>query len=175
MTNYIALFRGINVGGRNILPMDDLKVLLEDLGCEKVQTYIQSGNVIFRNKEIDTARLAEDISSKIQKIHEFKPKVLLLKKADLENAINNNPFDTGEGKALHFFFLESKPENPDIDKLNLLKSDSEQFILKENVFYLYSPDGIGRSKLAAKVERCIGIPVTARNWNTVKKLSSMII
>ena len=71
MTNYIALFRGINVGGRNILPMDDLKALLEDIGCKNIQTYIQSGNVLFRRKGIETANLAEDISSKIQKIRYY--------------------------------------------------------------------------------------------------------
>jgi uncharacterized protein (DUF1697 family) len=100
--------------------------------------------------------------------------VLLLKVSELEDAIENNPFKTLEGKTLHFFFLESTPVKPDIDGLSNIKTNSEEFNLNKNIFYLYAPDGIGRSKLAAKVEHALGVPVTARNWNTVSKLIAMV-
>jgi uncharacterized protein (DUF1697 family) len=74
---------------------------------------------------------------------------------------------------LHFFFLESTPEKPNMDELANAKSDSEEYRLIKSVFYLYAPDGIGRSKLAAKVEQALGVQVTARNWNTVSKLIAM--
>ncbi len=174
MNTYIALFRGINVGGRNILPMKALAGLLEDMGCENVKTYIQSGNVVLRNKEKQANKIAGEISAKILENHGFEPRVFLLEISELQDAVENNPFDTEDGKALHFSFLDSYPENPDLERLMALKSKSEEFKLHKKVFYLYAPDGIGRSKLAEKVERCLGVPVTVRNWNTVRKLMSMV-
>lgn len=92
----------------------------------------------------------------------------------MQDAINNNPYNTENGKALHFFFLESLPKTPDLDGLNAIRSDSEEYKLHNNIFYLYAPDGIGRSKLAAKVEKNLGVALTARNWNTVSKLFEMV-
>ena len=174
MKIYLALFRGINVGGKNILPMKDLVEILKDIGCEKIKTYIQSGNAVFWAKENQKAKIAEKINSRILESHGFNPKVLLLEVAELENAIENNPFKTREGKALHFFFLESPPLEPDLDEFSNVKSDSEEFMLDNKIFYLYAPEGIGRSKLAARVEKALGVPVTARNWNTVNKLVAMV-
>ena len=107
MNTYVALFRGINVGGKNILPMKELVGILEGIGCEKVKTYIQSGNAVFRAGNNNTKKFEEEISSKIFESHGFKPKVLLLDVKDLADAIEKNPFGNTEGKALHFFFLES--------------------------------------------------------------------
>jgi uncharacterized protein (DUF1697 family) len=174
MNSYIALFRGINVGGNNILPMKELAGILEDLGCEKVKTYIQSGNVVFQSKKEQPHELAGEITAKILEHYGFEPKVILLEKSDLQDAIENNPFATDDGKALHFFFLASRPEKADLERLMALKSASEAYKLHKKVFYLYTPDGLGRSKLATKVEQCLGIPATARNWNTVSKLLSLI-
>lgn len=174
MNTYIALLRGINVGGRNILPMKDLVGILEGMGCEKINTYIQSGNVVFQSKEKQSSKIAGEISSKILESHGFEPKVLLLEIAELQDAIKNNPFETEDGKALHFFFLDSHPKDPDLERLMAVKLKSEEFSLNKNIFYLYTPDGIGRSKLAAKVEQCMGVPVTARNLNTVSKLIAMV-
>jgi uncharacterized protein (DUF1697 family) len=173
MNTYIALFRGINVGGNNILPMKELSKILEKMGCEKVRTYIQSGNVVFQTKETSTNKLADDISAKVFDQFDFKPKVLLLGIEEFHEAINNCPFKTNEGKMLHFFFLDTHAENAKMDKILELKSNTEEIKLHEKVFYLYAPDGIGRSKLAAKVEQSLGVPATARNWNTVSKLISL--
>ena len=121
MNTYIALFRGINVGGNHILPMKELTAILEGIGCENVKTYIQSGNVAFQSKETQTDKLAGNISSKIMASHGFEPPVLLLEHAELQKAVENNPFDTENGKALHFSFLYSHPEDPDIEKMMTLK------------------------------------------------------
>ncbi len=174
VNTYIALFRGINVGGNNMLPMGGLVEILERLGCENVKTYIQSGNAVFHTKKNNTKTIAEEISSKIHESHGFKPKILLLRISEMEEAVENNPFKTAEGKALHFFFLESTPEKPDLAGLTAVKSKTEEFALKTKVFYLYAPDGAGRSKLAARVEQSLAVPVTARNWNTVSKLFEMV-
>lgn len=174
MRTYIALFRGINVVGNNSLPMRDLVRILERMGCKDIKTYIQSGNAVFRTGKSRTTKLAEEIGSRIFKDHGFKPKVLLLSASELEAAINNNPFSTAVGKALHFFFLVSKPRKPDLAGLTAVKTKTEKFRLDKKVLYLYAPDGVGRSKLVAKIESALGVAVTARNWNTINKLSEML-
>ena len=174
MNTYIALFRGINVGGNNILAMKSLVEILESIGCSNIRTYIQSGNAVFQFKKENRQTIAEKISQKVLEHFQFEPKVLILELADLQEAVKNNPFETKVGKALHFSFLESDPENPDLDGLTAIKSNSEEFKLIKKVFYLYAPDGIGRSKLAAKVEQSLGVAATGRNWNTVSKLMEII-
>lgn len=174
MNTYIALFRGINVGGKNILKMKDLTGILEALRLGKIQTYIQSGNVVFQSADNRTDTLANEIASSVCESHGFTPKVRLLERSELQDIIENCPFKAVEGKALHCFFLDSEPVKPDLDGLMSVKLESEEIALRKRAFYLHAPDGIGRSKLAAKVERCLGVPVTARNWNTVNKLMLMV-
>jgi uncharacterized protein (DUF1697 family) len=154
--------------------MGKLVHILEGMGCENIKTYIQSGNVVFHSARKEKRRFAAEISSMILKTRGFAPKVLLLEISDLQEAIDNNPFTTTDGGFLHFFFLELNPTKPDLEGLQAVKSKSEKFSLNKRTFYLHAPDGIGRSKLAAKVEQGLGVPATARNWNTVSKLMSMV-
>lgn len=172
MKKYIALLRGINVGGNGKLPMKELTAMLESLGCRDVQTYIQSGNAVFR-AEGTAALLTTRIRDIIQKEKGFSPAILLLTDKQFAEVIAANPYPTDEGKALHFFFLFEKPAKPDLDGLKKLKAASEDFTLTGSVFYLHAPDGIGRSKLVEKVDRCLGVETTARNWNTIAALATM--
>ena len=153
--------------------MKDLSNLLEGLGYKNVQTYIQSGNVVFQRNKESPGKIANKISATVMEHYGFAPKVLLLNWAQLQEAVDHNPFETKEGKALHFFFLDSQPAKPNLEKLTTVKAPSEKFKFHKTVLYLYAPEGIGRSKLVANVEACMGVPVTARNWNTVKKLLEM--
>jgi len=175
MKTYIALFRGINVGGKGSLPMRELVTLLEKLGCRNVRTYIQSGNAVFESDEKNTANLAERISAEIEKSRGFKPVVMLLKPKDLEKAMEQNPFPVAEDAmtALHLGFLTSPPSAPDLALLENVKAGSEKFRLIGKVFYSYAPEGVGRSKLAANSERCLGVPMTDRNWRTVCKIMEL--
>jgi uncharacterized protein (DUF1697 family) len=175
MNTFVAFLRGINVGGKNILPMKELTVVLEGLGLEKVQTYIQSGNVVFQCKTNNTQELAHDIGTEICNSHGLTPQVFVLSVQELHNAIVSNPFPEGESdpKSLHLFFLESSPVNPDLKRLESLISGSERFKLIDTLFYLHAPNGIGRSKLAANVEKALGVAFTARNWRSVKTILSM--
>jgi uncharacterized protein (DUF1697 family) len=175
MTTYIALFRGINVGGKHSLPMKELVALLEDLGCQNVKTYIQSGNAVFESKENNASQLAHTISVEIEKRRGFKPYALLLKRKEMEKVISNNPFREAESdpKALHVGFLASAPKKPDLKKLETFKAESERFRLIGTIFYLHAPEGIGRSKLAANAERLLGVSMTDRNWATVRKIIEM--
>lgn len=172
MNQWIAFIRGINVGGRHILPMKELQLLLVATGCEDVRTYIQSGNVVFRHREKRPAVLQETISSAISAKFAFDPAILLLTVEQLHAACRGNPFPAGEGdpKTLHLYFLAAKPDQENSHAMDELKTATEAYRLIDRVLYLHAPDGIGRSKLAGKVERCLGVPVTARNWRTVQKV-----
>jgi len=175
MTTLIALLRGINVGGNNPLPMKELSALLSGMGLRDVQTYIQSGNVVFRCDQKDKAALAAKITTAIKAQHGFTPHVLLLDAKDLRKAMTGNPYPEAEAepKSLHLFFLDETPKHPDLKSLEAIKTGSEQFTLAGKVFYLHAPDGVGRSRLAARVEKLLGVPASARNWNTVCKLAAM--
>jgi uncharacterized protein (DUF1697 family) len=175
MKTYIALFRGINVGGTNVLPMKDLVAILENIGSQNVKTYIQSGNAVFQNQEEDPSLLSNKIRVTLKKRHDLEPQVLLLTPEEIERAIESNPFSEAESepKTLHIHFLASMPKNPDLGTLESIKSDRERFALKDRVFYLHAPDGIGRSKLAANTEKLLGVAITVRNWRTVCKIMTM--
>jgi uncharacterized protein (DUF1697 family) len=175
MNTHIALFRGINVGGKNLLPMNELVVLLEDIGTRNIKTYLQSGNVIFQNAEENVAQLSKRLTVEIKKRYGFEPYVLILGLDELEKAMVENPFPEAENdpSSLHLGFLAFKPKSPDLKKLDCLKKESELFHLTERVFYLHAPEGFGRSKLAASTEKLLGVPMTYRNWRTVFKIREM--
>ena len=166
---WIALLRGINVGGNNILPMKDLKLLLQELGYSQIETYIQSGNVVLCGDEIEE----DQISAAVQSRFGFAPNVLAFSKREFQIAVKNNPFESEQGKTIHFYFCEGRPKADD-ERMDMYKSDTEEYQLIGNVFYLYAPDGIGRSKLATKIESCLGVPGTGRNLNTVNKLEELL-
>lgn len=168
---FVALFRGINVGGKHVLPMRDLREILSSLGCNNIQTYIQSGNAVFSSTE-DASSLAGRIRDAIETRFGFAPTVLLLTVERFKAIAAANPFPDAERtpKFLHVSFLTESPVQPDIEALNQLKAQSEQFLLSADAFYLHAPDGIGRSRLAAKVDRHLGVATTGRNWRTVTKL-----
>lgn len=175
MNTYIALLRGINVGGKHKLPMRELAALLTGLGLQDVRTYIQSGNVVFRSAETDLARLGQAITAAIHHSHGFAPYVLILDRAALAAAAAANPFPEGKGepKSLHLFFLEGEPRAYDTAALDRAKAPDERYQLVGRVFYLHAPAGIGRSKLAETAGRGWGVNITARNWRTVTELLAL--
>lgn len=171
MTNYVALFRGINVGGKHILPMADLRNILATLGCDKVRTYIQSGNAVFASSA-KAGGLSKSIEEAIDDQFGFAPQVSLLTIERFKEIAAANPFPEADKtpKYLHIAFLTNEPSDPDLDALTDLKAPSEQFALIDSAFYLYAPDGIARSRLAQKIDRHLGVSGTARNWRTVSRL-----
>ncbi|MBX3013689.1 MAG: DUF1697 domain-containing protein [Caldilineaceae bacterium] len=175
MNTYIALLRGINVGGNNKLPMKALAALLEEMGLQQVKTYIQSGNVLFQSERTDKTTLGQEITAAIQKAHGFAPQVFLLDSHALAAAIAANPFPEGtaEPKSLHLFFLDGVPKQQGLATLDALKTPTERFALIDQVFYLHAPDGIGRSKLAESIGKGWGVSITARNWRTVSTVFAM--
>jgi uncharacterized protein (DUF1697 family) len=179
MTVYVALLRGINVGGKNSLPMQDLRNILTALNCENINTYIQSGNAVF-SSGVDPKSLSSRITVAIERSFGFAPSVQVLSIGDFRSILGANPFPeaVGEPKSLHIWFLEEVPTEPDLAALDGLKSATESFVLSSTAFFLHAPDGVGRSKLAARVDKHLGVETTARNWrtaNAVAKLAEAII
>ncbi len=172
MSNYIALLRGINVGGSNKLPMKELKALLQANGFSNIKTYIQSGNIVFSHTSTNTLEIASHIQSLIKDRFGFEPKTLVLTVTQYRAMVKNNPFPEGgeDPKTLHLYFLEQTPAAPALNKLVEIQKDTERYVLTESVFYLHAPEGIGRSKLAEKVEKLLGVNATARNWRSAQKI-----
>lgn len=175
MATWIALLRGVNVGGAGKLKMAELTALLEQLGLARVRTYVQSGNVVFEAPGRSPRALATRIGDGVEQRFGFRPHVLVLRADQLSAAAAANPFPDAEAepKSLHLFFLDRPPSSPDLGALARLKAADETFALEDAIFYLHAPSGVGRSKLAAQAEKKLGVPATARNWRTVTTLIEM--
>lgn len=170
MTKYIALLRGINVGGNNIIKMADLKAICAKLGYENVKTYIQSGNVIFDSDKPDATTLGVELTHAIEQSHGFAPQLFMLLKSDVEQALNGLDFEFSEEKFVYFYFLEQPATNANMVELNALLKPDDVLKITDDVVYFHSPEGMGKSKLAAKLDKLLGVKTTARNLRTVKKL-----
>ncbi|MEL6360230.1 MAG: DUF1697 domain-containing protein [Pseudomonadota bacterium] len=167
----IALLRGINVGGRNKLPMKTLIMLIEALGGKNVRTYIQSGNVVY-----DGQLSAADITAAIKEHVGFAPRVFVISAEAFRKAVGANPFGkeaAASGKTVHLFLLDGDPAPADLDALLNLKRPTEDFALVGQALYLHTPNGLSSSAVAEKIDRILKVETTARNWNTVTKLLEM--
>jgi uncharacterized protein (DUF1697 family) len=175
VTVFVALLRGINVGGKNILPMKVFREQLTKLGCTDVATYIQSGNAIFGHSA-SSAKLSELISATIESDFGFRPSVMVLTKGEFNSVAAVNPFsaELSEPKFLNIWFVQESVAKANTVRMNEIASGDETFLLTDSAAYLYAPSGIGRSRLAAGMEKCLGVQATARNGRTVGKISEML-
>ncbi|MAS08378.1 MAG: hypothetical protein CL534_27305 [Ahrensia sp.] len=173
MAIWIVLLRGINVGGKHVVPMKRLRELLEESGFSDVRTYIQSGNCVFGSDETDAGNVGQTIAGTIEREFGFRPSVFALTLDDLDAAIAANPFPADAGKALHLMFLDGAPADADLDGLRAIAPENEAAKIRGNVLYVYTPDGFGRSVMAQKLDRFVKADKTARNLNTVLKLAEM--
>jgi uncharacterized protein (DUF1697 family) len=172
MTVYVILFRG--VGGATQLPVKPLREKLTEAGFEKVATYINSGNALL---ESDLAR--DKVVAKVAEICKrefgFDKDVYAVTRAEWATLIENNPFPEAldAPKFLHAAVLAAKPDAAKIEALRQAASPGERIEVVGEVAYLHTPNGFGTSKLAVKFDKGIGVPNTARNWNTVVRLGEM--
>ena len=171
----IALLRGINVGGHRKLPMAELRALLAGIGMEAPQSHIQSGNLAFRSPQPDPDRIAETLAAAIDAARGFRPKILVYSRADFEAILDANPYQVApeDRRSVHVFFLARPCRDPDRETMTALTGASESWTLTEAALYLHAPDGIGRSKLADRIERCVPVDMTARNLRTVHAVADM--
>ena len=175
MKTWIALLRGINVGGRNTLRMSALRETLQGLGASRVRTYLQSGNAVFDAPADDTAALAKRIEDSIETRQGFRPRTLIQSGDAFDRVMLDNPFPeaTTDPTRLHVFFLARSAVGVDASEIASAAVGDERYQLTERALYLHAPGGIGTSKLAKDVERLLGVPATARNWRTVVALSNL--
>jgi uncharacterized protein (DUF1697 family) len=173
MTTYVALLRGINVGGNNKVPKADLRAVCLGLGFDNVETYIQSGNVVF-----DTAATEADVVAAIESglLSKFglTLSVVVRSAAELVEIVARNPFpsETG-GTKLHVTCFAAPLEAATVAKLDPALAPPDTFVLDGREMYLHLPGGMGTSKLAVHVGQKLGKLGTTRNWNTVLKLVEM--
>ena len=172
MTVYIVLFRG--VGGATQLPVKPLREALSAAGFEDVATYINSGNTVLSspaNADEVVAKIAAIVSKKFG----FDKAVYALAREEWAALIEHNPFPdaVSEPKLLHAAVLVGKPGDEKITALRALATAAERIEIVGNVAYLHTPNGFGTSKMAARFDKGIGVPNTARNWNTVTALARM--
>jgi len=172
MTILIALLRGINVGGKNILPMKELVRFFEDAGGEDVKTYIQSGNVVFTHSTGSTGELNERIATAIERSRDFRPAIVMLDLETLRDAAASNPFPeaAAEPKSLHLYFFEGTPDVAGLAALKKLKAASESYRTSGNTLFLHAPEGVGKSRLVKGIDKALGLNATGRNWRTITRL-----
>lgn len=173
----ICLLRGVNVGGHAKIKMDDLRKLFVSLKFQEPQTYVQSGNIIFKSSERDLTGTAVRIQQSIQKSFGCCPQVILRTPGELRAVIAANPFrkrkDIEPGKLL-VFFLASDPAKDAAKSLAGLDIQPEELHLIGRELYIYFPNGAGKSKLPwARVDKALQTQGTGRNWNSVTKILEM--
>lgn len=167
--DYVIFIRGINVSGKNIVKMKDLKEALQKEGFEDAKTYIQSGNVVLSSDLTSLDDISASISNVLKNGFDVDAPLITLSKDEYSKTIKNNPFSDPQldPKTVHMVFLAEEPKSDCKDKLDSVKIDSESYEIIEKVLYLHAPDGIGRSKFVANMEKMLGTSVTARNLRTV--------
>jgi uncharacterized protein (DUF1697 family) len=169
---YIALLRGINVGGGKKVPMAALKGAFEDFGAEHVQTYIQSGNVVFTHAAKSEATLVADVEAMIAAHTGFTVDVMLRTAAQMKAVVAKNPYPDATGTALHVLFFAANVDKAALAKLDLDRFAPEEASAVGRELYLFLPNGMGRAKLPPVLSK-LKVPTTARNWNSVTKLLAM--
>jgi uncharacterized protein (DUF1697 family) len=170
----ISMLRGINLAQHRRIKMDALRALYESLGLRDPQTYVQSGNVVFKTRERSLPALRKHIEGAIQQSFRFHSDVILRTTSEMRDVIAKNPFATRKeiepGKLL-VTFLVSEPSSEAREKFLAIKTDPEELRINGRELYIYYPNGIGRSKLSpALIDRALKIPGTGRNWNSVTNL-----
>jgi uncharacterized protein (DUF1697 family) len=174
---HAALLRGINLGGKNKLPMKDLAALFEKAGCKEVATYIQSGNVVFKAGDALAKQLPELIFKAIKKKFNLEIQLIFRSAAEIKRTAKGNPFfkPGADTKPLHVGFLAHKPSAAQIAGLDPARGVSgEKFEVRGSEVYFYMPLGLAKTKLTnAYFDSKLSSTMTVRNWNTVMKLLEM--
>ncbi|MFI1773165.1 DUF1697 domain-containing protein [Thalassobellus citreus] len=174
MNTYIALLRGINVSGQKKVPMAELRELLSKFGLENVQTYIQSGNVIFQHSEENKKALENNIQILILDHFGFEVTVLVRTSEELKAIFNTCPFSEVKKENSYFSILNAVPDVNLIEETQEIQYPNEEFVITNNCVYFYSSIGYGKAKCNNNFfERKLKVSGTTRNYKTVLKLLSL--
>ena len=167
---YVALLRGINVGGKAKIPMAALRDTCAAAGCEDVVTYIQSGNVVLKSK-LSADKLRTALEEAIAKEFGFNPAVMIRTAKELAAILEGNPYAGADEKSLHVGFLHAAPNAATKKCLAEIDCAPEELTVAGRDVYLHLPNGIGRAALPVQLDRCLRpAQITVRNWRTVTKL-----
>ena len=176
MTAIIGMLRGVNVGPHNRISMEALRALCGSLDLEGAETYVQSGNVVFRSKERNLSALAKRFEDALEKKFGFRAPLVLRTAAEMRTVIRNNPFaarkEIEPGK-FHVIFLTEELSPEARKQLEAAKVGPEEIKAHAREVFVYYPNGMGRSKLPPVMERILKKAGTARNWNSVTNLLEM--
>ena len=174
---HLALLRGINVSGHNMIKMDTLKKLLEDIQFQNVETYIQSGNVFVETDEENASRVGFIIKQEIFKQLGFDVPTIVISKSDLEKCLTNNPFfkeKNVDTKKLYVAFISKELNNNALNDLKISQFKPDEAFIDGNRIYMKLETGAAKTKLTQKyIEKKLNVTATSRNWNTVNKLLEM--
>jgi uncharacterized protein (DUF1697 family) len=178
VTTYVALLRGVNVGGKNLVPMARLRSALEKRGIEGVTTILQSGNVVLRSAKGEKA-VAALLGDTIDDAFGLRVTVAVRSEAQLAGVASTNPFleegDSRDPSSLHVAFLTTRPAAAAIARLDPDRSPPDAFAVAGREVYLSYPAGSGRTRLTLDyLERMLGVEGTARNWRTVQRLAAAV-
>jgi uncharacterized protein (DUF1697 family) len=172
---WVALLRGVNLGSRNKISMPRLRELFGELGYDDVQTYVQSGNVLFRSPT-PRRKLTHEVESEIRRRFGLEISVLLRSRSELRATVARNPFAERQSDPtkLHVTFLAGAPRRDRVAALQEKRFEPDEFRVTGNAVYLHCPQGYGRSKLSnAFFEQQLGVGGTTRNWRTVTALAEL--
>ena len=168
------MLRGVNLGPHNRMKMEDLRTLCASLKLQDAQTYVQSGNVVFRTRETDLPLLARRLEDAIERTFGFRSDVILRTGAELKDVIARNPFAGREGiepNKLLVTFLAADPGDEARAKVRAIRTNAEELWIDGRELYIYYRDGMGRSRLTLTViDRALKTSGTGRNWNSVTRL-----
>lgn len=177
MTKYLALLRGINVSGHNMIKMDALKKMLENMGFQNVETYIQSGNIFFDSEEENAASVGFKIKQEISKVFGYDVPVIMISKTDLELCFKKNPYlkeKECDVKKLYVAFISKELSPLAINDLKISNFKPDEAAIDSNRIYIKYAIGAGKTNLDQKyIEKKLNVVSTIRNWNTVTKLLEM--
>jgi uncharacterized protein (DUF1697 family) len=174
--SYVALLRGINVGGKNKLPMQDLSAMFTAAGCSAVRTYIQSGNVVFEAQRAVADALPGEIGRGIHERFGYRIPVILRSAGELGAIVAANPFlvKGAEPDALHVAFLSSEPAADRVAALDPNRSPPDELVVRGREIYLSCPNGYGQTRITnAYLDAKLATTATVRNWRTVEKLAEL--
>jgi uncharacterized protein (DUF1697 family) len=167
---YVALLRGVNVGGSGRVPMKELRELFESLGFEDVRTLIQSGNVIFRAAVKPSPSMLE---AAVAERFQITSPVVLRTSSELAEILQNDPFGDADRASLHVGFMVAPLTPTELARLDVERFAPERIAASRSELYFHLPGGMGNSKLASYVNRRLGGSMTIRNWNTVTTLAEL--
>ncbi len=175
MKRYLALLRGINVSGQKIIKMDILKKSLTEIGLHNVQTYIQSGNIVFDYPEIEEKILATIIHERILNTWGYEIVVILLSREVIQKMLLENPYKNEDKKDLYMTILSLPPEQGRIESISNISFSPDTFFVLDKTIYIHCPSGYGKTKLSNTFfEKKLKISATTRNLNTMQKLWEMM-